>query len=119
MGNFRQPSASAAVMLLICGLCGWRSAMLALGRTQGNAEVHYKRWQANPELVAELDQAVALNPRYSAAWIARGLNAEASGDRRTAAASLLRAAEADRGYLPAWTLANFYLRSGNEPHFWM
>jgi hypothetical protein len=105
-------------MVLICGLCGWRSAVLALGKTQDSAESHFKKWQANSELPAELDRALALNPRYSAAWIARGLAAEAAGNRRTAETSLLRAAEADRGYLPGWTLANFYLRSGNVSQFW-
>jgi len=118
MGNAHQQFASALIVVLICGLCGWRSALLGLGKSSGDAEAHFKRWQANPEAGSELDRALALNPRYAAAWIARGLTAETAGDRRTAEDSLLRAAEADRGYLPAWTLANFYLHAGNQPQFW-
>src|SRR5262249_43589027 len=38
--------------------------------------------------------------------------------RQTAESSLLRAAAVDCGYLPAWTLANYYLRAGDEPQFW-
>jgi hypothetical protein len=67
----------------------------------------------------ELDRALALNPRYTTAWIARGLGQESAGDRTKAESSLLQAAEIDRLYLPRWTLANFYLRSGDLPHFWI
>jgi hypothetical protein len=66
----------------------------------------------------ELEAALALNPRYTAAWIAHGLAAETAGDGKTAEASLLRAVAMDHTYLPCWTLANFYLRSGDTPQFW-
>lgn len=67
----------------------------------------------------ELDRALKLNPRYAEAWIARGLQQETAGDRSTAEASLLRAAGIDHLYLPLWTLANFYLRAGDLPRFWI
>ena len=114
----------AAGIALLCGLCGWRSVRLAFGITPDSADYHFRLSQAEGEgegigqSSAELDRALTLNPRYTAAWIARGLGAEAAGDRKNAEASLLRAAEIDHLYLPRWTLANFYLRAGDLPRFW-
>ena len=84
---------------------------LALGTTADDAEYYL--------LAGDFDRAVSLNPRSAAAWIARGLEAETAGDRKKAEASLKRAAEIDRTYLPRWTLANFYLRAGDLPSFWI
>jgi tetratricopeptide (TPR) repeat protein len=113
----------ATGMALLCGLCGWRSVQLALGITPDSADYHFRLWQAEGEgtgqSLAELDRTLTLNPRYTAAWIARGLEQEAAGDRKAAEASLLRAAEIDRLYLPRWTLANFYLRAGDLSRFWI
>src|SRR5579864_8560303 len=113
---------SAVGIAVLCGLCGWRSVRLAVGITPDSADYHFRLWQAEGEGTgqssAELDRALTLNPRYSAAWIARGLEAEAAGDRKNAEASLLRAAEIDHLYLPRWTLANFYFRAGDLPRFW-
>ena len=112
----------AAGLALLCGLCGWRSVRLATPITPDSAEYHFRLWQAQKEGVgnpsAELDRALALNPRYTEAWIARGLEAETSGDLKKAEASLLQAAEVDRLYLPRWTLANFYVRASELPQFW-
>jgi hypothetical protein len=109
-------------MALLCALCGWRSVRLAVPITPDSAEYHFRLGEVQREvpgnLSAELDRALALNPRYAAAWIARGLQAEAAGDRKKAEASLLQAAEVDRLYLPRWTLANFYFRAGDLPRFW-
>ncbi len=113
----------AVGMALLCALCGWRSARLAALITPDSAEYHFRLWQAQKEGAgnpsAELDRALVLNPRLAAAWIARGLEAETSGDRNKAEASLLQAAEIDHLYLPGWTLANFYLRAGDLPYFWI
>jgi hypothetical protein len=110
-------------MALLCALCGWRSVRLAALITPDSAEYHFRLWQAQKEGAGnqstELDRALALNPRLAAAWIARGLDAETAGDHKKAEASLLQAAEIDHLYLPGWTLANFYLRSGDLPHFWI
>ena len=112
----------AVGMVLLCVLCGWRSVRLAVPITPDRAEYHFRLWEAQKDGFAnpsvELDRALALNPRYTAAWIARGLDAEAAGDRKKAEASLLRAAEIDHLYLARWTLANFYIRGGNLPQFW-
>ena len=72
------------------------------------------------ERLAELDpdhaehwlrQALRSNPRVSSAWIELGLEKGSESD-------LLEAARLDHRYLPAWTLANFYFREGNEQAFW-
>jgi hypothetical protein len=117
----RGPRADAWVAALgmasLCVLCGWRSVRLAIPITPDSAEYHFRLWEAGNQS-AELDRALALNPRYATAWIARGLEAETAGDHKKAEASLLQAAEIDRTYLPRWTLANFYLRAGDLPQFW-
>ena len=61
---------------------------------------------------------VQMNPRDSSAWIARGLEAERSGDITRATEYLLRAEQVDRQYLPAWTAANFFYRQSNDAEFW-
>jgi tetratricopeptide (TPR) repeat protein len=108
---------------MLCGLCGWRSVRLALLATPDSAVYHFRLWQAQADergsLPQELDRALTLNPRYGEAWIARGLLAEAVGEREKAEASLLQAAAIDHLYLPSWTLANFYVRAGDMPQFWI
>ncbi len=72
--------------------------------------------QANaPEL---LETALRLNPFNAQANIELGLRAEAEGDRRKAEKFLLQAFAVDDTYVPRWTLAGFYLRSGNMTAFW-
>src|SRR5271170_6767965 len=76
--------------------------------------------EAYLERLAELDPAQArvqleyvvttVNPRSSAAWVSLGMLEESAGDRAAAERSLLRAAQVDHQYLPAWTLTNFYFR---------
>jgi tetratricopeptide (TPR) repeat protein len=68
---------------------------------------------------AALDRAVALNPWDSPSWIELGLRAEAAGDLAGAERNLLRAANVDRQYLPAWSLANYYFRRGDSRNFWL
>ena len=109
---------SAVGMALLCALGGWRSVRLATSNTPDSAEYHFRLWQGAQNSSVELDRALALNPRYTAAWIARGLEAETAGDRKKAEASLLQAAEIDHLYLPRWTLANYYFRAGDLPRFW-
>ncbi|HSP68429.1 MAG TPA: hypothetical protein VLN48_11920 [Bryobacteraceae bacterium] len=82
------------------------------------------RLRLNPELALysspdQLRVAVRLNPRLSSAWIQLGLDAEQDGNLQEAETDLLRAARVDRQYVPAWTLANFYFRSGNSGNFWV
>jgi hypothetical protein len=73
----------------------------------------------NPEQAREaLGRATQANPRSSAAWIALGLLEDTNGDSSAAEHSLGRAAQVDRQYLPAWTLANFYFRRAKGEQFW-
>jgi len=73
----------------------------------------------NPQKAqAALRNAVALNPLDARAWIELGLRAEAGGDNITAQQYFVRAADADKGYLPRWTLANYYFRHDDTPMFW-
>jgi len=66
---------------------------------------------------AALRRAIVWNPQSSGARIALGLDEERSGDLAAAARDLLAAADVDRQYLPAWTLANFYFRRGDRDRF--
>jgi hypothetical protein len=65
-----------------------------------------------------LQRAIALNPRDAGAWMALGLKAEMQGDLPLAEKDLLHAADLDHTFKPAWTLANFYVRAGDDGKFW-
>jgi hypothetical protein len=69
---------------------------------------------SGPASHGALETAARLNPHNSAVWMELGLRAEADGDLDRARGDLNRAIEMDRGYLPLWTLANFYVRHGDE-----
>ena len=68
--------------------------------------------------LAALRQAVELNPHDGRAWVELGLRLEESGDFAGAERTLLTAAEADKSFLPRWTLLNFYFRRNNIQQFW-
>jgi tetratricopeptide (TPR) repeat protein len=72
----------------------------------------------SPEREADLERAVRLNPYYSEAWIELGLSAEARGDLARAERCLRQAAQVDKGFLPRWTLANYYFRHRQPEEFW-
>lgn len=72
-----------------------------------------------PRAKAALVRAVAVNPWDTRSQIELGLLAEAQGDDVTARQYLLHAAEADRLFLPRWTLANYYFRRGDTAQFWV
>jgi tetratricopeptide (TPR) repeat protein len=65
-----------------------------------------------------LERAVGIDPNDGRAWVELGLRREESGDLAGAEQSLLRAAEADRTYLPRWTLLNYYFRRNDSARFW-
>ncbi len=66
-----------------------------------------------------LDTALRLDPYNAQANIELGLLKEANGETDAAEKLLLHAFEIDRTYTPRWSLANFYLRQGNLPAFWL
>ena len=63
-------------------------------------------------------RAIELEPLDAGSMIEVGLIDEAKGLNRSAEQWLLRAASADRTYLPAWTLANYYFRRSDATRFW-
>ncbi len=70
-----------------------------------------------PGATEELRRSLELNPWEARAWIDLGIRLETEQDLREAERCFLHAAEADRLYLPRWTLANFYFRRGNTADF--
>jgi hypothetical protein len=59
-----------------------------------------------------------LAPHDTEARLALATEAELAGRPHEAETLLLEAATYNRGYLPAWTLANFYLRQHKDAEFW-
>jgi hypothetical protein len=68
--------------------------------------------------IEALKRAVALNPADAQSWIELGLQYEAGGDNARTEQCLVRATEEDAGYLPRWSLANYYFRRNDEQRFW-
>ena len=68
---------------------------------------------------ALLETSLRLDHYNAQADIELGLRYEADGDASQAEKLLLQAAVIDHTYLPRWSLANFYLRQGSLPAFWM
>jgi tetratricopeptide (TPR) repeat protein len=58
-------------------------------------------------------RAAELTPHNAAPWMALGLLSESEGRFPQAERELLHAVRLDRGYLPRWTLATYYLRHEN------
>jgi hypothetical protein len=103
------------------GVCGLLAALAAVQAGRGWAwapDVYRVRLEpGEPPIVLLLAQH-AIHPRLTPVSLALGLEWERVGERRRAEEVLLRAAALDRRYLPAWTLANFYFRSGMVEEFW-
>ena len=76
-------------------------------------------YASDPTLALRLlKTSVRLNPYDAASWIQLGLLLEAQGDTAAAESALLRAAGADKTFLPAWTLSNYYFRRRAGDRFW-
>lgn len=85
-----------------------------------SAELEEVRAELDPTHAEDaLERAAKIDPHSSTVWIALGLLRESQKDLPGAERSLLRAAQVDRQYLPAWTLANFYFRRANRDGFWI
>jgi tetratricopeptide (TPR) repeat protein len=70
---------------------------------------------------AALQRAVRLSPYNASAWMDIGMRFELAGEHAAAERALLEAAQRDRTFQPAWTLANYYCRRQNLSEFatWM
>lgn len=118
-------AALAAIRLAIADTISRRetvgtiSRAIALEWPVPDAELELTLAEVDPQHAREaLDLAAKANPQSSAVWIALGLLEEAGGEPSHAEHSLKRAAQVDRQYLPAWTLANFYFRRADRDQFW-
>jgi hypothetical protein len=128
----------AAATLLFCGFATFAAIRLAVAETifredtpaaitraialQGaapSAEFEERLAEVDSEGArGTLENALAINPRASAAWVSLGILEDSAGDPSDAERSLLKAAQIDHQYLPAWTLTNFYFRQGSRKQFW-
>jgi tetratricopeptide (TPR) repeat protein len=89
-------------------------------RAEYSARLAWLESESHPEKAKQaLWRAVALNPRDAKSWIELGLRAEQENNSKAAQEYLLRAAEADKTFLPRWTLANYYLRQEDPARFWV
>lgn len=71
------------------------------------------------EVDADIRHALALNSRYTEAWMARAFRDEARGHVTQAEQDYFAATRVNRMYKPAWALANFYYRQGQPRQFWL
>jgi tetratricopeptide (TPR) repeat protein len=116
----------ASVQTLRIGLADYLSRQDTFESVQHAAQI----WPANAEFyvrLADLDaenaivhlrHAVELDPRLSKSWIALGLQFELQGNPEEGERCYLSAAQIDRQFLPAWTLAGFYVRRSDAVRFW-
>lgn len=114
--------ASASLLILVVSLPGaWRAERLwrADRLSPSEAAALFPASSARQFKLGRFDRALAINPGLGQAWVRKGLDAEMAGDLQTAERCLVRAAEANRGVLPRWTLANFYSRRGDMANFWI
>jgi hypothetical protein len=137
--NIRLTAATAGIILLFAGYQSVRFAWADLLRTSGDLTTVQESIRLIPidsrpllreaSLIAAanplgredqpiLERAVALNPHDAEAWMALALKAELLGNNDLAEKHLLHAASLDHTFKPAWTLANFYVRSGDMEKFW-
>ena len=70
------------------------------------------------DAVPPLRAALSAAPRDVPTMLDLALALEASSDAAAAEQTLLVAADIDPGFLPRWSLANFYLRQNREADYW-
>jgi tetratricopeptide (TPR) repeat protein len=97
----------------------------AISLVPGNADLYRKlalRLETDepflPEIRRVLETGLERSPQDADLWMDLGVRAELEGDFEVAEAALLRAAALDREFAPAWALANFYFRRGEQERFW-
>lgn len=72
----------------------------------------------SPAVDEDLQRAARLNPLDSSVLMTLGLREEFRGNSAEAERYLVRAAEIDHQFKPAWTLANYYYRAGLPDKSW-
>jgi hypothetical protein len=130
------------LMVTVCGYGTWRSIRLAAadwlaseGTLQGferaarfapdderllARDALYRNDNEDPSPVVdeELRRASRIDPLDSAVWMTLGLREEFRGNAAEAEKDLVRAAEVDHQFKPAWTLANYYYRVNQPEKGW-
>lgn len=129
-------------MITFCGFAAWRSIRVARADWLANAGTLNALEQAirlepddagmlaraaiyrsdnddsSPHVDDDLRRAARMNPFNSAVLMALGLREEFRGNAAEAERFLVRAAEVDHQFKPAWTLANYYYRIGQPDKGW-
>jgi tetratricopeptide (TPR) repeat protein len=124
------------LVIIFCGFAVWRSIRVARADWLANAGTLDALQQAirlepndagmlaraaiyrsdnddpSPEVEDDLRRAARMNPFNSAVQMTLGLREEFRGNSAKAESFLVRAAEIDHQFKPAWTLANYYYRTG-------
>jgi len=72
----------------------------------------------SPTLDDDLRRAASMDPFNSVLLMTLGLRAEFRGSAAEAENDLVRAAELDHQFKPAWTIVNYYYRSGQKEKGW-
>jgi tetratricopeptide (TPR) repeat protein len=72
----------------------------------------------SPDVDEDLRRAAQASPLDSGVLMALGLREEFRGDNAKAEGYLVRAAEIDHQFKPAWTLANYYFRNDQSDKGW-
>jgi tetratricopeptide (TPR) repeat protein len=130
------------LVIAFCGFAAWHSIRVARVDWLANAGTLDKLEQAirlepdDPVLLAraavyrsdnedpspgvdeDLRRAARMNPFDSAVLMTLGLREEFRGNSAKAESFLVRAAEIDHQFKPAWTLANYYYRAGQPDKSW-
>ena len=130
------------LLIALCGFAVWRSIRIAIadwlasaGTIDGferaarfapdNAELlareaMYRNGNGDlsPAVDQDLRRAARLNPLDSAVLMTLGLREEFRGNSTKAEGYLVRAAEIDHQFKPAWTLANYYYRANQPDKGW-
>lgn len=131
-----------ALLIAFCGFAAWRSVRLAIADWIASqdtlaalkeaeryaaddarllARVAISRSEAgdsSPAVDEDLRRAVRLNPLDSSVLMTLGMREEFRGDNVNAERYLIRAAEVDHQFKPAWTLANYYSRANQPEKGW-
>jgi tetratricopeptide (TPR) repeat protein len=125
----------AVLLTALCGFATWRSVRIAIADWVASAgtldaferATRFARDDArllartalyrndngdtSPTVDETLERAARINPLDSNVLMTLGLRAEFRGDSAKAEGYLVRAAEIDHQFKPAWTLANYYYRA--------
>lgn len=130
------------LLIALCGFAAWRSIRIAVADWVASANTPealeraigfapdriellaraalYRNDSGNPssDVDEDLQRAARLNPLNSSVLMTLGLRKEFRGNNAQAEDYLVRAAEIDHQFKPAWTLANYYFRANQPERSW-